>query len=54
METERLRQLEAVARLGTVSAAARELHISQPALSRSLASLEQDLGVELLYVAADA
>lgn len=48
LETERLRQLEAVARLGTVSAAARELHLSQPALSRSIARLEQDLGVELL------
>ena len=48
METERLRQLEAITRLGTVSAAARELHLSQPALSRSIARLEQDLGVELL------
>ena len=48
LETGRLRQLEAIARLGTVSAAAVELHISQPALSRSIARLEQDLGVELL------
>jgi len=48
MDTEKLRQLEAVARLGTVSAAAEELHISQPALSRSLARLERDLGTELL------
>lgn len=48
VETERLRQLEAIARLGTVSAAARELHLSQPALSRSIARLEQELGVELL------
>ena len=48
METERLRQLEAIARLGTVSAAARELHLSQPALSRSIARLEQELGMELL------
>lgn len=48
VETERLRQLEAIARLKTVSAAARELHLSQPSLSRSIARLEQDLGVELL------
>ena len=48
MDTERLRQLEAVARLGTVSAAAKELHLSQPAISRSLARLERELGVELL------
>lgn len=48
METERLRQIEAIARLGTVSAAARELHMSQPALSRSLARLERELGLPLL------
>ncbi|ETJ01207.1 MAG: Transcriptional regulator, partial [Actinomyces urogenitalis DORA_12] len=34
MDFDQLRQLEAIARLGTVSAAARELHLSQPALSR--------------------
>ena len=48
METEKLRQLEAVARTGTVTGAANELHLSQPALSRSLANLERELGVELL------
>lgn len=47
METERLRQLEAIARLGTVTAAAEELRISQPALSRSIARLEQELGQQL-------
>ncbi len=38
---------EAAARLGSMSAAARELGISQPAISRHLAALEQDLGQAL-------
>lgn len=47
MEFEQLRQLEAIAKHGTFSAAAQMLHISQPALSRSMQRLEDDLGVEL-------
>lgn len=47
MELEQMRQLEAVARMGTVSAAADELHISQPALSRSIQRLEAELGCAL-------
>ena len=47
MELERLRQLECTADLGTFSAAAKALHISQPALSRSMQRLEADLGVSL-------
>lgn len=47
MEFEQMRQLDAIARTGTVSAAARELHLSQPALSRSIRRLEDELGVEL-------
>ncbi len=47
MELEQLRQLVAVERYGTISAAAQELHISQPSLSRSIHRLEQDLGQEL-------
>ncbi|HEX9448233.1 MAG TPA: LysR family transcriptional regulator, partial [Dongiaceae bacterium] len=35
---------EAAARLGSMSAAARELGISQPAISRHLQMLERDLG----------
>ena len=35
MELEQLRQIEAIARTGTMSAASKELHLSQPALSRS-------------------
>ena len=47
MELEQLRQLDAIARRGTMSAAARALHLSQPALSRSLARLEAELGQPL-------
>lgn len=47
MELEQLRQLDAIAREGTMSAAARALHISQPALSRSIQRLEADLGTSL-------
>lgn len=42
-----LEQLAAFARHGTLSKAAEELHISQPALSRSMKKLESDLGVAL-------
>ena len=42
-----LRAFEAAARLGSMSAAARELSLSQPAISRSLAHLESDLGQPL-------
>lgn len=47
MELEQLRQLDAIAREGTMSAAARALHLSQPALSRSVQRLETDLGTPL-------
>ncbi|WP_374373540.1 LysR substrate-binding domain-containing protein [Dongia sp.] len=40
---------EAAARLGSMSAAARELGISQPAISRHLQMLEADLGQPLFY-----
>ncbi len=42
-----LEQLSAFARCGTLSAAAEELHISQPALSRSMKKIEEELGVSL-------
>ena len=42
-----LEQLAAFAEYGTLSKAAEELHISQPALSRSMKKLEKDLGVNL-------
>ncbi|MDU0348006.1 LysR family transcriptional regulator [Actinomyces sp. MRS3W] len=47
MDFEQLSQLEAIARAGTLSAAARTLHLSQPALSRSLQRLETELGQPL-------
>lgn len=47
MELEQMRQLDAIARCGTISAAAEELHLSQPALSRSVRKLERELGQEL-------
>lgn len=48
MDLVRLRVLEAVARLGSVTAAARELHYSQPSVSHHLARLEAETGVRLL------
>ena len=42
-----MRQLVAVGERGTLSAAAKELHISQPALSRSIQRLEAELGTTL-------
>ena len=42
-----LEQLEAFARCGTLSAAAEELHLSQPALTRSMKKLEELIGVPL-------
>lgn len=42
-----LEQLDAFARLGTLSRAAEELHITQPALSRSMKKLEAVAGVPL-------
>lgn len=42
-----LEQLEAFARCGTLSAAAEELHLSQPALTRSMKKLEEIIGVPL-------
>jgi LysR family transcriptional regulator, glycine cleavage system transcriptional activator len=44
-----LMALEAVDRLGTASAAATELALTQGAISRSLAALEAQLGVTLLH-----
>lgn len=48
MKLSQLRALVAVARAGSFHAAAVELHISQPALSKSIRELEQQLGAPLL------
>jgi DNA-binding transcriptional LysR family regulator len=45
---EQLEYVAAVARLGSYRKAAESLHISQPALSESVRSLERELGVDLL------
>ncbi len=42
-----LEQLTAFAKHGTLSGAAEALHISQPALSRSMKKIEEELGVSL-------
>lgn len=48
MRIEQLEYLAVVARLGSFRRAAEELHVSQPALSEAVRSLERELGVELL------
>ncbi len=47
METRILRYFLVVAKQGTISAAARELHISQPTLSRQIQQLESQLNTPL-------
>jgi DNA-binding transcriptional LysR family regulator len=47
MDLRHLRTFVTVAELGTVSQAALRLHIAQPALSRQIAALEEELGVAL-------
>ncbi|MEO0717916.1 MAG: LysR family transcriptional regulator, partial [Pseudomonadota bacterium] len=42
-----LRAFEAAARLGSFKAAADELHLTPAAISRSVARLEEELGVSL-------
>ena len=48
LDLARLRVLAAVARHGSVTAAARELHYSQPSVSHHLARLEAETGAQLL------
>src|ERR1043165_7149487 len=47
MDLKRLRTFVTVAELGTVLKAAVRLHIGQPALSRQLGDLQQELGLRL-------
>jgi len=48
MELRQLRYLAAVARHGSFTLAAQELHVAQPAVSQQVRRLERELGVELL------
>ena len=47
MEYEELKHLIAFAKYGTLSQAAKALHLSQPVLTRSMQHLEESLGVPL-------
>src|SRR5688500_18276875 len=47
MKLTQLRYLLAVVDHGTVSAAGAALHVAQPAVSRAVRSLEQELGIDL-------
>ncbi|MBQ9346048.1 MAG: LysR family transcriptional regulator [Oscillibacter sp.] len=49
MELYQIRQLLAVAEYGSLSAAALSLHVSQPALTRSMQKMEQEFGVTLFH-----
>jgi DNA-binding transcriptional LysR family regulator len=47
MDLRHARTFVTVADLGTISKAAQHLHVAQPALSRQISDLEQELGIEL-------
>lgn len=49
IEISLLEQLAGFARYGTLSETARQLHTSQPALTRAMKKLETELGVSLFY-----
>src|SRR3954451_5586341 len=48
LDVNRLRVIDAVARTGSVTAAAKELHYSQPSVTHHLGRLEQATGAQLL------
>lgn len=49
MKFDQLRNLVAVGRTGSVRQASRELNLSQPAVTKSIKLLEEELGCELLH-----
>lgn len=44
-----LRSVAAIARLGSISAAATQVNISQPAITQGLSKLEAQLGIALFH-----
>ncbi len=52
MKLSQLRHLVAVAEAGTIRQAAKNIHLSQSSLTKSIHQLEEDLGVELLHRAS--
>lgn len=52
MKLNQLRALVAVAKAGSIQEAARLMHLTQPALSKSIRELERELGVPLLVRSA--
>src|ERR671916_208832 len=48
LDVNRLRVIDAVARHGSVTAAAKELHYSQPSVTHHLGRLEAETGAQLL------
>ncbi|MBQ9028131.1 MAG: LysR family transcriptional regulator [Lachnospiraceae bacterium] len=48
MDLKKLKYLDAVYRLGNISAAANEQFVSQPAMSKAIHLLEEELGTELI------
>ncbi|MBS1698566.1 MAG: LysR family transcriptional regulator [Actinobacteria bacterium] len=49
MNLEQLRGFVEIARLGSFTRAAEELHLAQPSLSRQISTLERELGSELFH-----
>lgn len=49
VDLRKLNQLVTAARLGSLSRAAEELHLSQPAMSRNIALMEEQLGVRVFH-----
>ena len=48
LDVNRLRVIDAVARHGSITAAAKELHYSQPSVTHHLGRLEAETGAQLL------
>lgn len=48
MDLKKLKYLEAVYRLGNITAAAKEQYVSQPAMTKAIRLLEKELGTELM------